>query len=554
MFAIININPILLYAFQGFICSAIFYLFYRGVIEPGRHFTLCRLYLLFALVAPVVIPLLSVPIFPASLSPNPESLVYTTTPIATNPFIEATSQTKIDLFMVGILIYLAICGLLTVKLGLQLRSILRVFQSGSIHLASGCLIVRSSKVKTPFSFFRTIYFPKTLDPVDEKIFLLHEHAHIRNRHSIDILLCEVLSIFFWFNPIFRLMGKEFKKIHEYQADRAVTSSEDFHNIHLYKTLIVNEFLGFSPKIANAFNQSITKKRIMMLSQPFKTNHTIVRMALIVPVIAINLLLFSCTARDPQAGTDLVDPQTKIDLSQAEIIRFEIVEKKPTFQGGDENDFSKWVGQQIIYPEAAKENEIQGRVMLSFVVDTEGNVQDVTVLRGVDPLLDNEAIRVVSSSPKWTPGEHEGRVANVRYNFPIIFMLDSGKNATQALSQQLETLVNMDKENGVYLFTTVGTKPAFQGGDLNNDFAKWVSQQIVYPEAAKKNGIQGSITLSFVVNMEGNVQDVTVLRGVDPLLDAEAIRVVSSSPKWTPGKHEEKKVPVRYYFPVVFQLR
>ncbi|MDR2585089.1 MAG: energy transducer TonB [Prevotellaceae bacterium] len=106
----------------------------------------------------------------------------------------------------------------------------------------------------------------------------------------------------------------------------------------------------------------------------------------------------------------------------EEIRFEIVEEKPKFQGGSEQDFSKWVGERIIYPEVAKENGIYGRVTLSFVVGTDGRVSDVTVLRGVDPALDKEAVRVVQSSPRWTPGRQRDKAVKVRYNFPVIFQL------------------------------------------------------------------------------------------------------------------------------------
>jgi len=106
----------------------------------------------------------------------------------------------------------------------------------------------------------------------------------------------------------------------------------------------------------------------------------------------------------------------------EEIRFEIVEEKPKFQGGDENTFSKWVGDRIEYPEVAKENGVQGRVMLTFVVNTDGRITDVQVLRGVDPALDREAVRVVQSSPRWTPGRQRDKPVKVRYNFPVIFQL------------------------------------------------------------------------------------------------------------------------------------
>ena len=104
------------------------------------------------------------------------------------------------------------------------------------------------------------------------------------------------------------------------------------------------------------------------------------------------------------------------------INFMIVEEKPKFRGGDENNFSKWVGQNIVYPEVAKENGVQGKVTLSFVVGTDGRVTEVTVLRGIDPALDKEAVRIVSSSPLWTPGRQRDKPVKVRYNFPVIFQL------------------------------------------------------------------------------------------------------------------------------------
>jgi len=106
----------------------------------------------------------------------------------------------------------------------------------------------------------------------------------------------------------------------------------------------------------------------------------------------------------------------------EEIQFEIVEEKPKFMGGDENTFTKWVNDRIEYPEVAKENGVQGRVMLTFIVGTDGRISDVQVLRGVDPALDKEAMRVVQSSPRWTPGRQRDKPVKVRYNFPIIFQL------------------------------------------------------------------------------------------------------------------------------------
>lgn len=108
--------------------------------------------------------------------------------------------------------------------------------------------------------------------------------------------------------------------------------------------------------------------------------------------------------------------------EEEAIPFQIVEKKPTFQGGDANDFSAWVNANLVYPEIARENGVQGRVTLQFTVCSDGYVRNVTVLRGVDSSLDAEAVRVVSKSPRWEPGTQRGRLVNVTYTFPVIFQL------------------------------------------------------------------------------------------------------------------------------------
>ena len=108
--------------------------------------------------------------------------------------------------------------------------------------------------------------------------------------------------------------------------------------------------------------------------------------------------------------------------EEEAIHFQLVEKKPSFQGGDANEFSKWVNSRLVYPEIAKENGVQGRVTLQFTVESDGRVTNVRVLRGVDESLDKEAVRVVSSSPKWTPGRQRDRAVKVTYTFPVIFQL------------------------------------------------------------------------------------------------------------------------------------
>ena len=127
--------------------------------------------------------------------------------------------------------------------------------------------------------------------------------------------------------------------------------------------------------------------------------------------------------DASLGVEIMDyVEVEEEVVEEEAIPFQLVEEKPSFQGGDANQFSKWVNSRLQYPEIAKENGVQGRVTLQFTVEKDGSVTKVRVLRGVDPSLDKEAVRVVSMSPKWKPGKQRDRAVPVTYTFPVIFQL------------------------------------------------------------------------------------------------------------------------------------
>ncbi len=128
--------------------------------------------------------------------------------------------------------------------------------------------------------------------------------------------------------------------------------------------------------------------------------------------------------DANLGVEVMDYVSEVEeeVVEEESIPFALVEKKPSFMGGDANTFSAWVNQHLEYPEVARENGVSGRVMLQFTVNPNGTVTDVKVLRGVDPALDKEAVRVISSSPKWEPGRQRDRAVKVTYTFPVVFQL------------------------------------------------------------------------------------------------------------------------------------
>ncbi len=135
-------------------------------------------------------------------------------------------------------------------------------------------------------------------------------------------------------------------------------------------------------------------------------------------------LFMNLEDDSSMGVEIMDYVENVEeeVVEEEAIPFQLVEEKPSFMGGDANAFSKWVNERLVYPEIAKENGVSGRVTLQFTVETDGRVTNVKVLRGVDASLDKEAVRVVSMSPKWTPGKQRDRAVKVTYTFPVIFQL------------------------------------------------------------------------------------------------------------------------------------
>ena len=273
---------------------------------------------------------------------------------------------------------------------------------------------------------------------------------------------------------------------------------------------------------------------------------------------------------PKAGTDGKngqDENPKIGNPQVQnVVPFQSEITKPTFNGGDVNEFSKWINANLQYPAEAKAAGIQGRVTLTFTVSETGKVKDVKVLKGVDPALDAEAVRVVSSSPDWTPGIGKDRGANknkpvsVTYTVPVIFQTMSA--SASGTIGEVNIVIYGDKDGSGSAFKTdeapvdfsrLTKKPGFNGGDAT-EFAKWVTERLVYPLEAKATGVQGRVTVKFKVNSDGKVSDVSVLRGICDSLDEAAVKLIASSPDWTPGEVDGKPVATTYTFPVTFSIR
>lgn len=273
--------------------------------------------------------------------------------------------------------------------------------------------------------------------------------------------------------------------------------------------------------------------------------------------------------------------------------FNVVETMPQFPGG-EKGFQKWISRQVTYPADAVKNKIEGEVFISFVVGKKGDVENVRVVRGVNPLLDAEAIRVVKKMPTWIPGKQRGKNVRVSYTVPIGFKL--GKSDSEETGEVILEVTNREgvkqqmskaefdeycnkmkksgdakdkiislrvvkdakqkgkkccKDNS-QVFVIVEDMPQFPGGGLA--LQQWLSKQLEYPEDAKKKGIVGRVFVTFIVNESGLVEKAHVVKSVFPSLDKEALRVVNLMPKWTPGKQRGENVKVSYTVPINFALQ
>ena len=205
---------------------------------------------------------------------------------------------------------------------------------------------------------------------------------------------------------------------------------------------------------------------------------------------------------------------------------------------------KFLQQNIKYPKEAQEQGKQGRVIVQFVVNKDGSIVNDSIVRSVDPLLDAEALRVVRSMPNWTPGKQKGKPVRVRFTLPVTFHLngDAPKQATE---------VKQPEATDDKIFQVVEDQPEFPGG--MEGLMKHLSKEIKYPKEAQEKGTQGRVIVQFVVRKDGSITDAKIMKPVDPLLDAEALRVVSEMPNWIPGKQRGEAVNVRFTLPVTFRL-
>lgn len=254
------------------------------------------------------------------------------------------------------------------------------------------------------------------------------------------------------------------------------------------------------------------------------------------------------------GTTLGWAQTSNKVQRVEVTPGTSVMKKvyemtepgivmPKFPGG-ETGLMNYLRNTIKYPIEAERQGIEGRVICAFTVAEDGSVTDFEIKKSVDRLLDDETERVVRNMPKWTPGSKDGWNISVHYVLPVSFKLNKNKANTDSIKAKTAQQQVFDADQ-------IGM-PSFPGGV--DALLAYLTNNVKYPRQAEKKNIQGRVICQYIVEADGSISNVSVLKGIHPLCDAEAVRVIQNMPKWNPGIENGKKVRVKYTLPITFKLK
>lgn len=460
------------------------------------------------------------------------------------------------------------------------------------------VLVHDCDSVAPFSWGNRIVISRKDYNDGAEAIIAHESAHLERYHSIDLMLAECVSMLAWYNPVTWLMRDELASVHEYETDWAVLRQG--FNAREYQLLLIKKAVGSRfPSIANSLDHSNLSKRIKMMLRKKTSPGRRWIAAAAVPAIAMSAVLLStqsvASALDEIADAKVTDfsIDRQADQENREAVKSEIntdrsdfvialndsrietgdadnshiyaesahvektepvkpepestsddsddkvytqVQEMPRYPGG-ESELMRFIGATLRYPEKAKDDSIQGRVIVRFVVKKDGTIGKTEILRGSHPLLNAEAERVVKAIPGMIPGTINGKPVNVGYVLPITFSL-TGAPAVKKYS---------DAELTDKIFTAVEKMPQYPGGPAA--LMEAVMKNLKYPPT----DAQGRVILRFVVTSTGTVGDIEVLKGVSPELDQAAVDAVKPL-RLDPGTIDGKPVNVLYTLPILFKAK
>ena len=424
----------MLYLLQVNVGLILFYALYKLVCTRDTFFRSRRFILIVSLVLPFILPFIDVREWLESrdrmimlthfdYSAVLPEIVVGSEAVETGNRVFVLSEWIGYLYLAGVLVLLA-------RLAIQAFSLYRLIVRMPEKEINGVRVKCLNDPSGPFSFFGWIFMNPAAVKEDEiSEILTHEMAHVKQHHSVDVLLAEMVSICCWMNPFAWLLKREVRLNLEFLADRKVmeagfaTKSYQYHLLGL----AYNHKYGLS----NNFNFSHLKQRIIMMNKKKSNAAGHIKYALFVlPAFALlvagNISCSQDASQTEDAKEEVVAPvspeakEAPADSTAKEEV-FMVAEQMPEFPGGMKV-LLKFLQDNLKYPENAMKNNVQGRVIVQFVVEKDGTPTEFKVLRSVDPDLDAEALRVMKAMPKWKPGMQKGQVVRVKFTVPVSFKL------------------------------------------------------------------------------------------------------------------------------------
>ena len=430
----------LVYILKSAACLAVFYLFYKLLMSRDTFHRFNRFALLGLLVLSSLLPLVEASVnspaavqetmltleqllLMADIQPEGESMA-AATPSATVLWLRAA----LLVYLTGIVFFIArnLCSL--ARLG-------RLIRQGKREALDSYLPDRKEKnVRlvvhdhdiAPFSWMHWIVIARKDLEENGREILIHELAHIRNRHSWDLLLADLCIFVQWFNPAAWLLKQELQNIHEYEADETVL--REGVNARNYQMLLIKKAVGTRLySMANSFNHSSLKKRITMMLKEKSNPWARAKYLYILPLAALAVTAFArpevSAVADEISAVKVIAPAVhdsiQPNVQTAVAAPSSALDQMPEFPGGMEA-LNAYLRNNIRYPQEAQKAGIQGRVIIQFIVSKDGSITDAEVVESVDPQLDAEGLRLIKNMPRWKPGMRKGQAIRVKQTLPIRF--------------------------------------------------------------------------------------------------------------------------------------
>jgi len=524
------------YILKSSFCLAVFYLFYRLLLSRETFHRFNRIALLGILLLSCLLPFVEVsvrrPVEMYQTMMTWEQWLLLTDLVGTETHAVQVQENVLTWIQGLLLVYLF--GILF----FMLRNIYSLFglwvllKSGRrekvsdyvVTVVKAGLIVHERDI-SPFSWMRYIVISQKDLHENGREILTHELAHIRNRHSWDLFAADICIFFQWFNPAAWLLKQELQNIHEYEADETVIN--EGVDARQYQLLLIKKAVGTRLySMANSFNHSKLKKRITMMLKEKSSPWARLKYLYVLPVAAIAVTAFarpevSETVEEISAvkvndltaivetkvaessgqllpvqsvPKDSVNRKSKVAVQQMDELVvvgyaskdsvkdrepvFNVVEQMPSFPGGMEA-LMQYLAKNMRYPVEAQKNKVQGRVVVGFIVSKDGDIKKAHILRGVDPELDAEAIRVIESMPRWMPGMQRGKAVAVSYTLPVMFRLTGDALGLKLVEASGSTAGELDK--GVTFSYAEGKQPLCI---VNGKEVDWAVMRALNPDRIK----------------------------------------------------------------------